>query len=267
MILDDTEIDLNLTTPQPARVYDYLLGGAVNHAADRELADRVRQAFPLVTAAAWANRRFLGRAVSHLAQRGIDQFLDIGAGIPVQPYLHEVARQVLPDARVLYVDSDPTVLAFAAVLLADTPRGRTACVQADVTDPAALLSHPTVHAILDFSRPVAVCLGAVLHHVPDEHNPRRIVATFRGALAPGSALILTHATADLDPNAAAAAEVYRQAGITLHLRDRAQVTALFDGWSLLDPGVSSTCLWRPDTPAHPDDAHAACFAGVATKTA
>jgi hypothetical protein len=283
LLVDDT-LDLGLDVAAPARVYDYLLGGRTHFTADREFVGHLAAAFPGVFRAAHANRAFARRATGYLAARGLRQFLEVGAGIPHAPNLHDIARAAGPDARVVYVDHDPVVITYVHALLCTGSRGQIACLQADLTDPDAILRSPVVRTTLDLARPVALGLTGILHGLSDDQRARQIVATLTGALAPGSALMLSHPTGDLDAGAlTAAAEVYRAAGISVRLRTRAQVEQFFDGWDLVAPGVCRTGCWARERPRWPggawrgwvpsfrrcrcSDDGAAAYAGVAFKTA
>ncbi|MEU3459241.1 SAM-dependent methyltransferase [Streptomyces sp. NPDC006733] len=268
-IEQESGIDLQLDRPHSARMYDYYLGGWTNFPADREAAGKAITAFPSALVAARANRRFVHRSTRHLASLGLTQFLDIGTGIPTSPNLHEIAQQADPASRVVYADNDPIVLAHAAALLHGTPEGCTAYTQADVTDPRALLESLEVKRTLDLTRPVALSLNAILHFVPDDQDAHGIVETLKDELAPGSALTLSHVTADFDPAPIdRVMQVYRAAGTPVQARTRAEFTAFFANWTLLEPGVTSTQRWRPD----PEDSlggvtdnETSCYAAVARK--
>ena len=262
-------VDLQLDRPHSARMYDYLLGGRTNFRADREAVGAVLTVFPAALLSARANREFMHRATRHLATTGMRQFLDIGTGIPTPPNVHEVAQSVAPEARVVYTDNDPIVLAHAAALLRSRPRGRTAYVEADVTRPEDILSAPQLHGTLDLSQPVAVSLNALLHFVVDAQDPYGIVERLTAGLVSGSTLTITHGTPDFAPDAMAGiTEVYTRAGTALRYRTRAEIARFFDGWELLDPGVVPTHRWRPDDPGDLDDiadAEAGGYAAVARK--
>lgn len=243
-----TPSEIDTSRPHLARMYDYYLGGKDNYIVDREAAAAVLRAVPEIRDMARANRTFLQRVVRFLAEeRGIRQFIDIGTGIPSAGNVHEVARQIRPDARVAYVDNDPIVHVHASALL--TGHGDTSIVLADLRDPEGILAHPKVRELIDFTEPVAVLLLAILHFISDEEAPARIVAAFRDALAPGSYLAVSHGTADFHDRAVAdaAAAVYAKATAPLVLRSLAEVRALFEGWELVDPGVVQVPLWRPDS--------------------
>jgi len=258
-----TEIDT--ATPNPARIYDYLLGGKDNYPADRKTAQAILAVAPQARQGAAENRAFLQRAVGYLAaEAGIRQFLDIGTGLPTQGNVHQVAKQVAPDARVAYVDNDPLVHAHASALLADNHT--TVAVLGDLRDPDAILDHPTVRAVLDLTRLVAVLLVAVLHFLPDHDDPAGIVAKLRGAMAPGSYLVISHATADFHPELAAkVTKVYRQASAPLVLRSRGEIGRLFDGFDLVEPGLVQPAAWRPDGEGSGSPSAGGCYSGVGRK--
>ncbi|MFI9331467.1 SAM-dependent methyltransferase [Kitasatospora sp. NPDC052868] len=244
-------VDLRLNVPHSARMYDYFLGGFTNFAADREAAGQALAVVPWIRAAARANRAFMHRSTRALALAGIDQFLDIGTGIPTSPNLHEIAQRINPSARVVYADNDPIVLAHAQALLTGTPEGRTAYVEADATDPAALLASPRLRDTLDLDRPVGLSLNALLHFVPDARGAYELVDHLKSALVPGSALVMSHATADFAPGRIARlVSIYEAAGTALRVRSRHDFTRFFTGWDVIAPGLVPTPRWRPD---HPDD--------------
>jgi S-adenosyl methyltransferase len=252
-----------------ARVYDYWLGGKDNFAADRTAAERAIREFPGITLTARANRGFLARSVRFLAgEAGVRQFLDIGTGIPTGNNTHEVAQFVAPDSRVVYVDNDPLILTHARALLASRPEGGTAYAEADLRDPERILDMAA--EVLDFSKPVAVMLLAILHHIDDEDEPYKIVATLMDAMPPGSYLVLSHPAGDIGDEATAQA-MARMAAVLNELmaekifaRDRAGVARFFDGLELLAPGLVQVSRWRP---VNESDAAgpSAIWAGVARK--
>jgi hypothetical protein len=261
--------EINTDVAHPARVYDYWLGGKDNFPADRALAEHIMQAIPTMRAMAQANRAFLSRAVRYLAaEAGVRQFLDIGTGIPTSPNVHEVAQAVTPDARVIYVDNDPIVLAHARALMASQDVGETAFILADLRQPQAILEHPTLGATLDLTEPVALLMVAVLMYFRDSEdpNPYGMVATLLDRLPSGSYLAVSHPTADFDPQAmAGAVAAAEQAGVTLVPRSRAETEAFFTGLELVEPGVVPVLAWRPDDqpPAEPHSAY--YWAGVGRK--
>jgi hypothetical protein len=230
-------------------MYDVYLGGRDNYPVDQAAAAEVIKRAPEIRAIARENRAFLVRAVRHLAgECGIAQFLDIGTGIPTSPNVHEVAQRAAPDSRVVYVDNDPIVHVHANALLGQD--GTTGIVLADLRDPKAILGHPDTCRLIDFSRPVALLLNAILHFIRDDENPVGIVATLRDALPPGSYLVLSHVTSDFRTSAAASSmDVYQNATSTVTLRTHAEISGLFDGWDLLAPGLVQAPLWHPDGPA------------------
>ena len=266
--MDDNTIDLELERPHSARMYDYYLGGRTNFAADREAVGTIMALFPAVLVAARANRDFMHRSTRYLAQAGLRQFLDIGTGIPTSPNLHEIAQREVPEAAVVYVDNDPIVLVHAQALLASSPQGSTAYAQADLKDPAAVLATAAVQA-LDLTRPVALSLNAVLHFITDEDGAHAIVDQLKRALAPGSALIISHGTPDFAPDASRkVGDVYRNAGTSTRARTRTEIAEFFTGWDLVEPGITATHRWRPEpTEMFSDvtDSEAACYAAVAIK--
>jgi 2-polyprenyl-3-methyl-5-hydroxy-6-metoxy-1,4-benzoquinol methylase len=254
---------LDVNVAHSARVYDYWLGGKDNFAADREAGDRVIAIRPAIRSEVRQNRAFLRRAVRYLAaDAGVRQFLDIGTGLPSAGNTHEVAQEAAPSARVVYVDNDPLVLAHARALLTGTP-GTTAYLDADLREPGKILRDAA--ASLDFSKPVAVMLVAVLHHVTDADDPAGIVATLMAAVPPGSYLVISHPAADVHSEAVAqvAAEYNEHVATGQTRRTREQVTAFFDGLELLPPGVVQTPQWRPDGPAATDPVP--MWAGVGRK--
>jgi S-adenosyl methyltransferase len=260
--------EIDTSKPHPARMYDAYLGGKDNYAADREAVRQILRAFPEVRAMARANRAFMQRAVRFLAgEAGIRQFIDIGTGIPSAGNVHEVAGQVAPGARVVYVDNDPIVHVHASALL--TGSGTTAIVLADLRDPSAILAHPKVRELIDFDQPVALLLVAILHFLTEGEGPVRIVATLREALPPGSYLALSHGTADFHPPGVAgeAAMAYENATAPLVLRAFGQVSAFFQGLELVEPGLVQAPLWRPDgkAPRPKDLAKLGIYAGVGRK--
>src|SRR6266851_1535930 len=250
------EAGVDPTKPSIARVYDYWLGGTHNLVADRELGRRMETLDPRIPAACKANRAFLGRAVQYLAaEAGIRQFIDIGSGIPTAGNVHEVAQQAAPDARVVYADIDPVAVAEGRDLLAGNRRA--AVIQADLRDPAALLSHPQTGRLVDLSEPVGLVLVAVLHFLLDAEEPHALVGQLAGAAAPGSYLVVSHATNEDNPELAAAAEqVYNARAADGQARSRAQILRFFGGWELEEPGLVYAPLWRPrapgDVPRHPE---------------
>ncbi|MEV1168278.1 SAM-dependent methyltransferase [Nonomuraea sp. NPDC049784] len=232
-------------TPNVARLYDYFLGGKDHFPADRAAAAKILQVAPELRAAVRANRAFMRRAVRFLAGSGVTQFLDIGTGLPGQDNVHEVAREITPEARVVYVDRDPVVLVHARALLAG--QGGTTAVGGDLRKPDEILKHPDVMEAIDFSRPVGVLLTAIMHYISDSDRPHELVASLRDAMAPGSYLVMSHGTSDARTAAVdTITEVYESTDAPLTLRSRERIAALFEGFELVDPGLVWLPEWRPD---------------------
>jgi hypothetical protein len=245
-------LGIDITVPTPARMYDFWLGGHDNFAVDRAAALAVSEAVPEIKLMALENRKFLRRAVRYLAEAGIAQFLDIGTGLPTQGNVHQVAQQVNPDARVVYVDNDPMVLAHSRALKTG---GNAAVIQADLRDPAAILTHPRTLELIDFRQPLAVLLVAVLHFIGGDDDPYAITGSLCEAMAPGSHLVVSHATGGILSGGSAekVADYYRKtvaSGSTL--RDRDEILRFFTGFELADPGLVQVPYWRPDEPESPD---------------
>ncbi len=261
--------DLRADQPHSARMYDYFLGGEDNFPADREAAEKVIAAFPSVRITAVENRSFMARAVRYLAaEAGIHQFIDLGTGIPTSPNLHEVAQRAAPDARVVYADNDPIVLAHARALLASGAAGRTAYLNADVRELDTILTAAELHDTLNLSRPVAVSLLAVMHVIPDDQDAYGLVRRIVDALPAGSYLTLTHGTADFDPvGDRRARSSHAAGGIPSQARCRAEVERFFAGLELVEPGVQVVHRWRPDTEVVDglNDADVALYGGVGRK--
>ncbi len=251
----------------PARVYDYLLGGTDNFLADQDVARALIALKPNSRESAKANRAFLGRAVRFLAAAGIRQFLDIGSGIPTQGNVHEIAEQASPGARIVYADIDPVAIAHSKAILSGN-RNAT-IVEADVREPAEVLTRPDITGVIDFSEPVGLLLVAVLHFVAGQEDPWQLVATFRDGLAPGSYLVISHGTDEGKPKIMRAAEKLYNANVSTpaYARSRAEILRLFDGFELVDPGVVYIPEWRPDAPGDvpADPSQFEGMAGVARK--
>jgi hypothetical protein len=257
--------EVDPATPSVARIYDYLLGGEHNLAADRRLAQRLEAIQPNVGAIARRNRAFMRRAVRFMLQQGIRQFLDLGSGIPTVGNVHEVAQDVDPDARVVYVDYEPVAVAHSQLLLKDNALA--AAVQADVTETALVLKSQPVRELLDLTKPVGLLAVALGHYLPPESDVRAVFAAYRDALVPGSCLALSHLTNDFlalsDPRVA---EAMRSTADHIYPRARADVLDLFDGFDLVEPGLTTTANWRPDTiTAAVDPQDDGLYAGVAIR--
>ena len=255
----------DVTVPNVARIYDYFLGGKDNFAADRAAGDQAIAAFPAIPLSARSNRAYLARVVRFLAgEAGIRQFLDVGTGIPTVNHTHQVAQSAAPECRVVYVDNDPVVLSHARALLASHPAGATDYLDADLRDPQKILDGAA--RLLDFRRPVAVMLMAILQHIDDEHDPYAIVATLMDAVPPGSYLAVSHPASDIN-----AEEMAKMADVLNHMmaekvtfRDRAAVSKFFDGLDLAEPGLVQASKWRPASELEAASP-AALWAGVARK--
>jgi hypothetical protein len=236
----------DITVAHPARVYDFWLGGKDNYQADREAASVMIEALPNILEGVRANRAFLGRAVRYLAREaGIRQFLDIGTGLPTAENTHEVAQSVAPDARVVYADNDPIVLAHARALLSSSPEGATAYVDADARDTAKILE--AASGILDFSQPVAVMMLLVLQYVPDSDGPQQIVSQLMDAVAPGSYLTISDTTTDIDTDrlTTGTARLNARLGPAQSTpRPRAEILQYFDGLDFVEPGLVPMPQWR-----------------------
>jgi SAM-dependent methyltransferase len=252
---------IDIERPSVARMYDYYLGGSHNFAVDRAAAQQMIAAVPEAPLMAQANRAFLRRAVRLLIDAGIRQFLDIGSGIPTVGNVHEIAQQSAPDARVVYVDIDPVAVAHSREILAGNDFAT--AIQEDLRRPREILDHPEVRKLIDFAQPVAVMIVAVLHFVPDSDDPAGVMATIRDALAPGSYLTLSQASDEgrSREERADAEEIYRRTDNPLSVRNRAELARLFEGFTLLEPGVVWVPQWRPDPPDAVDDADRAAFVG------
>jgi O-methyltransferase involved in polyketide biosynthesis len=244
-----TRVPAGVDTSRPsiARVYDYFLGGKDNFACDREVGEQVRAAVPEVATMAAQNRAFLGRVVRYLAEQGIRQFVDIGTGLPTQNNVHQVAQTIAPDARVVYVDNDPVVLAHARALLAENPN--TIAVDGDLRRPADILADPRVRGLIDLDQPVAFLMVGILYFLTDAERPADVVATLRDAMAPGSYLAISHVVSDDAPDALGAVqEIYRsflrREGDAR--RTKAEVGTFFDGLELIDPGLVYVKDWHGD---------------------
>jgi S-adenosyl methyltransferase len=260
---DRTFPRIDTTRAHPARIYDSWLGGKDNFAADREAAALALEAYPELAEAIRSNRAFLGRAVRFLTGAGVRQFLDIGTGLPAADNTHEVAQREAPTSRIVYVDNDPIVLRHAQALLTSTPEGACDYVQADVRDPETVLAEAA--RTLDFGRPVALMLLAVLQFALDEDDPYGLVARLLAALPAGSYLVISHPTDDFNPNKGESMRVYNERSVEQAVvRNRAETARFFDGLDLLDPGVVPVASWRP-APAETAARPSSMWCGVARK--
>ncbi len=263
MTTQDPRPQIDTGRPHPARVYDYLLGGKDHYLVDEEVAENMPQE---AKDAARQNRAFMRRAVAWVAGTGVDQFLDIGTGIPTEPNLHQVVQEINPACRVVYTDNDPIVLRHAEALLVSSPEGATDYIEADVREPGLIVEH--ARRFLDFERPVCLSLVALMHFVRDDEDPYGIVRALVAALPSGSHLVLSHGTYDFVPGHQQAPEVepQRMTPYTTHIavqaRARAEVLRFFDGLDLLAPGLVAAAHWHKDGAA-PQTPPSGMFAGVA----
>ncbi len=261
--------DIPLNRPSLARMYDYYLGGNHNFEVDRRAAEEAIAFYPDIPNMMRANRAFLRRTVEYAARQGIDQFLDLGSGIPTVGHVHEIVRRVQPGARVVYVDFDPITIAHSAPLLAGDPR--TVAIEEDIRNSAAILTHPEVRARLDFARPIAVLFLLVLHSILDDAEALRTVRAYKQAMAPGSYLLLSHATLgdtglELPPPDTS---VGRLASL-MHFRSYDAITPYFEGLTLEEPGLVALPRWHPeglDDLFYDEPDRAMAFGGVAKKPA
>jgi hypothetical protein len=251
-------------------MYDYYLGGKDNYPADREAAEKAVEAFPNLPTAAQENRALMRRAAAYLTRAGFRQFLDVGTGIPTRPNLHEIVQGITPDAAIVYVDNDPLVLLHSRALTASSPEGRTDYVDADIRNPAEILR--AAWDTLDRSQPVVLSLVAVLHFLTDADDPYGIVAELLDGLPEGSALMLSHVTADFDPEPIGRlVATYTDAGIPVQARSAVELARFTDGLELVEPGITSCQRWHPDIPDRAatgipaTDTEVSCYAVVARR--
>ncbi|SFR21390.1 S-adenosyl methyltransferase [Lentzea waywayandensis] len=254
---------VDVTRPSVARMYDYYLGGSHNFEADRAAAKQVEQIFPGVAQSAQANRSFLRRVVRHLMTQGVEQFLDLGSGIPTVGNVHEIAQHDNPNARVVYVDFEPVAVSHSNALLADNPNAN--AILADLRATSSVLAG--ARETLDFSRPVGVLVIAALHFVSDADSPYEAIAQYMADLPSGSYLAITHATWDTLSEAELAearevAKIYSNSDNKLTMRTHAEVTRFFDGMEMLEPGVVAVNDWRPDSF---DETHVGIYGAVGRK--
>ncbi|WP_433307128.1 SAM-dependent methyltransferase [Actinoplanes sp. CA-030573] len=263
----ETVPEIDPQRPSAARVYDYYLGGTHHFAADRQAAAIALAAMPELPTVLRMGRAFLRRAVAAAARDGLDQFLDLGAGIPAAGSVPEVARAIRPDCRIVSVDLDPVAVVHTRRVAEGD--GGSAAVLADLTDADAVLGAPAVRALLDLDRPVCLLAVAVAHFIPDTERLGRALERYRDALAPGSHLVLTHACADRSrPHARALLRIYNHTTSPMILRECDELRAFFGDWRLVEPGIVPAGDWRPES-GDPDPGPAVrdeIIAGVAVKT-
>ncbi|MFF9165395.1 MULTISPECIES: SAM-dependent methyltransferase [unclassified Streptomyces] len=263
---DSTRARIDTSQPHTARIWNYWLGGGDNYEVDRAAGDQIRQLHPGIGAYAREDRLFLGRAVRHLVtEAGLRQFLDIGTGLPTADNTHQVAQRYAPDARIVYVDNDPLVLAHARALLTSTPEGVTDYLDEDLRNVDAILEHAA--KTLDFSRPIGLMLLGVVIFVGDEEDPYGLVRRLLEALPSGSHLVLSHTVTHPEmPDVDEAVKFWNEHGTPkLTQRTPQDVTRFFDGLELLEPGVVSCSRWRPDSTDGPEPEEVAMFGGVGRK--
>ena len=245
-----SRVTFDVSVPHPARIWDYWLGGKDNFAADRELAEDILRVMPVMAQIARGCRLFLAAAVSYLAaEAGIRQFLDIGTGLPTADNTHELAQRIVPEARIAYVDNDPIVLSHAEALLRSDPRGRCAYIDADARDTRAVLAGAA--GTLDFSQPVAVIMLGIWHYIPDDDDPYGVVGSYLDAVGPGSFLVASHASSDIEiPGQLEATDRYNSQAITpITLRSREQFARFFRDLELVPPGITPLGQWTPGASA------------------
>jgi SAM-dependent methyltransferase len=238
--------DIDTERPSPARMYDYLLGGAHNFAIDRDVAEQILAAFPNAPKLAQVNRAFLRRAVEFFVQAGIRQFLDIGSGVPTVGHVHEIAQAAAPESRVVFVDIDPVAVEHSRLILEGNDL--TAVVHEDIRHPERILAAPEVRRLMDLTQPVAVLMVAMLHYVTDADGPASIVSRLTERLAAGSYLALSHPTNDGVEDWSEVGNIAGRAGIEGTSRSKTQVEAIFAGLELVEPGVVWVSSWRPESP-------------------
>ncbi|WP_405763066.1 SAM-dependent methyltransferase [Streptomyces sp. NBC_01420] len=256
---------IDISVPSVSRMYDFYLGGSHNFEVDREAARKAMEFMPGLPKAMQANRAFMRRAVRYALSEGVTQFLDIGSGIPTFGNVHEVAQAVDPAARVAYVDHDPVAVAHSQAVL-EGNEGATISA-ADLRRPQEIRDSPEVAKLLDFDRPVALLLVAVLHFIEDSDDPRAAVAALRDMLAPGSFLVVTHAAYEGIPlsreEAGGTVGVYQNIRNPLVMRTREEIAGFFDGFELVEPGLVPMPEWRPESTAAPENEDPYAFSGIA----
>ncbi|HEX3787105.1 MAG TPA: SAM-dependent methyltransferase [Pseudonocardiaceae bacterium] len=255
---DDEQTDTperpDVLRPNSARMYDYFLGGAQNFAVDRDAAEQAATAFPHIRLGTQVNRSYLGRVVARLAARGVDQFLDLGSGIPTVGNVHEVAHQHNPDARIAYVDYEPVAVAHARRLLAEDDR--VTITNADIRRPQDVLAAPGVAGLLDFSRPVAVLALAILHFLPDTDDPYGMLGAYRDACSPGSYLAISHGSqvTMTDDQISRFLDAYARTPTPALFRTVPEISRFLDGYELLEPGLVLLPQWHPVDPTTDQEA-------------
>nr|MDT0661414.1 SAM-dependent methyltransferase [Micromonospora sp. DSM 115978] len=249
---DGLPAEIDLSRPSAARVYDYFLGGAHNFEIDRQLAQQIASMTPNLAETMREGRAFLRRAVRFLLGEGIDQFLDIGSGIPTVGNVHEVAHAANPAARIVYVDIDPVAVAHSRSILDGVDNADV--IHADLREPDRIIAEAERSGLIDFGRPVGILLAGVVHFIPDADRPVEILARLRAATAPGSHLVLSHSTfEDQPPEMLEAQRLSKRTGTEITLRSRAQIAAFLGDFTIVEPGIVLMPLWRPDSASDVDD--------------
>lgn len=260
---------VDISVPSMARTYDFMLGGGHNFAVDREVGVQIERVMPGLRDAARVNRQFLGRAVRFMISRGIRQFLDIGSGIPTVSNVHEVAQEEDPECRVVYVDRDPVAVAHSELMLAENERA--AVVQADMRDPEKIFESNEVQRLLRFDEPIGLLMLLVLHWVPDDDDPWDLMSRYRGALARGSCLAISHVSGDHQgENLEVATNVIKESRSPDQVNQRmhTEISALFGGFEMVPPGLVGCGEWHPGGPGDISDATAMnmlVYAGIGCK--
>ncbi|MEV5200790.1 SAM-dependent methyltransferase [Streptomyces sp. NPDC053720] len=256
---------IDISVPSVSRMYDFYLGGSHNFEVDREAARKAMEFMPGLPKVMQANRAFMRRAVRYAVSQGISQFLDIGSGIPTFGNVHEVAQAADPEARVAYVDHDPVAVAHSRAVLEGN--GRAVIAAADLRHPQEIVKSPEITGLLDLDRPVALLLVAVLHFIEDSDDPQSAVAELREALAPGSIVVMTHASYEGIPltreEAGGTVEVYKNIRNPLVMRSRTEIARFFEGYEMVEPGLVSMPHWRPDAPVVTEQEDPFAFSGFA----
>jgi hypothetical protein len=236
--------DVDLSKPNAARIYDYVLGGANNFQVDREFAKRLLATLPDAQSLAQENRAFLRRTVTFLVEQGIRQFIDLGSGIPTVGNTHEIVQRLAPDAKVVYVDNEPVAVAHSELILEDNDNA--GILRADVRDIHSVLGHPLTRRLIDFDEPVGILAFAIMHFVSDDEDPYRLLARYRDVTMPGSYLTVSHLTSEGRPEVGDVVAQYQRSANPVTERNKADVTRFFQGYDLVDPGIVFTRQWRPE---------------------
>jgi hypothetical protein len=245
-------------------MYDYYLGGLHNFPADREMAQRVVGAYPSLPAILKLNRAFLRRAVTYLARAGIRQFIDLGSGLPTGGNVHEIAQSVDPEAHVVYVDMDATAVLHSRLMLVGNPYATV--LQMDLRQPELVLNHRDLRWQIDLDQPVAILAVSVLHFITDADDPQGLMKTYGSVLAPGSFIAISHASHDMEPEQSEKVmQLYARSGNPMKFRTHDEISALFGGFALVEPGLSILDDWHPELSEDPMPRLDIGYCGVARK--